>query len=186
MAGLVLIFFQKNIYLKIAVSTVTLSFFVFMIKAGSFFSNHNYYIIAYTPMMAFASGFAIARIKTRYQWVLLVLIAIEGIANQQHDFFIRDSEQYKLKLELIADSHIGKNELIIINGGDSPQQIYFANRKGWSVKDEVIKDKTKMNELRQRGASYLIVNQTSFSEELDLPRVYADEHFVIYSLKNHR
>ena len=41
-------------------------------------------------------------------------------------------------LEEIADSHIGKNELIIINGGDSPQQIYFTNRKGWSVDNEVI------------------------------------------------
>jgi len=185
-AGLVLIFLRRNIFLKIAVSIVTLSFFLFIIKAGSFFSNHSYYIIAYTPLMAFVSGFFISnKIKARYQWILLVLIAIEGIANQQHDFFIRDSELYKLKLEEIADKHIGKNELIVINGGDSPQQIYFTNRKGWTVKNETITDTVEMDELRQRGAAYLIVNKTSFKEDLDYPQIYVDNHFIIYKLKNH-
>ena len=185
-AGLVLIFLRRNIFLKIAVSIVTLSFFLFIIKAGSFFSNHSYYIIAYTPLMAFVSGFFISnKIKARYQWILLVLIAIEGIANQQHDFFIRDSELYKLKLEEIADKHIGKNELIVINGGDSPQQIYFTNRKGWTVKNETITDTAEMDELRQHGAAYLIVNKTSFKEDLDYPQIYVDNHFIIYKLKNH-
>ena len=185
-AGLVLIFLRRNIFLKIAVSIVTLSFFLFIIKAGSFFSNHSYYIIAYTPLMAFVSGFFISnKIKARYQWILLVLIAIEGIANQQHDFFISDSELYKLKLEEIADKHIGKNELIVINGGDSPQQIYFTNRKGWTVKDETITDTAEMDELRQSGAAYLIVNKTSFKEDLDYPQIYVDNHFIIYKLKNH-
>ncbi len=156
-----------------------------MLKAGSFFSNHNYYIIAYTPMMALVSGYFIARIKVRYQWILLVLIAIEGISNQQHNFFIRDSERYKLTLEEIADKHIGKDELIVINGGDSPQQIYFTNRKGWSVDNEVITDNTKMDEFRQKGAAYLIVNKTSFSGDLDFPQIYSDNHFDVYNLKNH-
>ncbi len=184
-AGLVLIFIRNNIFLKIAVSIVTLSFFLFIIKAGSFFSNHGYYIISYTPVMAFVSGFFISKIKARYQWILLVLIAIEGIANQQHDFFIRDSERYKLTLEQIADEHIGKNELIVINGGNSPQQIYFTNRKGWSVDNEAITDKSKMDEFSQKGAAYLIINNTSFSEDLDFPQIYADKHFVIYKLSSH-
>ncbi len=87
MAGLVMIFIRKNTFLKIAVSIVTLSFFFFMIKAGSVFSNHSYYIITYTPVMALVSGFCIWKIKTRYQWILLVLIAIEGIANERAGLF---------------------------------------------------------------------------------------------------
>jgi energy-coupling factor transporter transmembrane protein EcfT len=181
-AGLVLVFARNNIFLKMAVSIVTLSFILFIIKAGSFFSNHSYYIISYTPVMALVSGFFISKIKARYQWILLVLIAIEGIANQQHDFFIRDNELYKLTLEQIADRHIGKNELIVINGGNSPQQIYFTNRKGWTVDNEAITDKTKMDEFRLKGAAYLIVNKISFSEDLDFPEIYADNHFIIYKL----
>ena len=186
LAGLVVVFIRNNIFLKMAVSIVTLSFFLFIIKAGSFFSNHSYYIIAYTPLMALVSGFFISTIKWRYGWILLVLIAIEGIANQQHDFFIRDSERYKLTLEQIADSYIGKNELIIINGGDSPQQIYFTNRKGWTVENEVITDIAKMDELTQKGAAYLIVNKHSFGEDLDFLQIYVDKHFVIYKLKDQK
>lgn len=185
LAGMFLVFYRKNILLIMAVSIVTLSFILFIIKAGAFFSNHSYYIIAYTPLMAFVAGFFTSIIKVRFQWMLLVVIAIEGIANQQHDFFIRESERYKLTLERIAEVHIGKNELIVINGGDSPQQIYFTNRKGWTVKDETIKDSVKMDEFRQNGAAYLIINKTSFNEALDLPQVYAGKHFIIYKLKGH-
>jgi hypothetical protein len=184
-AGLAVMFIRNDIFLKMAVTIVTLSFFLFIIKAGSFFSNHSYYIIAYTPLMALVSGFFISTIKWKYRWLLLVLITIEGIANQQHDFFIRDSELYKLTLEQIADSHIGKNELIVINGGDSPQQIYFANRKGWSVENEAIVNNAKMDELRQRGAAYLIVNKTSFNKDLDFLQIYVDSHFVIYELEKY-
>jgi len=185
-AGLVMVFIRKDMFFKMAVSIVTISFFLFIIKAGSFFSNHSYYIIAYTPLMAVVSGFFISNVKARFQWILLVLIAIEGIANQQHDFFIRDSERYKLTLEQMADNHIGKNELIVINGGDSPQQIYFTNRKGWTVTDETITDTAKMEKIRQKGAAYLIVNKTSFKEDLEFPQIYADKHFVLYNLKNHQ
>lgn len=183
--GLILVFIQKDMKLKIAFSVVTLSFFLFMVKAGSFFAEHVYYIIPYVPMMAFVSGFFISKVNVRYQWILLVAIAVEGVANQQHDFFIRDSELYKLSLEEIADRHIGKNELIVINGGNSPQQIYFAHRKGWTVDDKTITDHVKMDEFRQRGAGYLIVNKTSFSGDLDYPRIYDGEHFEINDLKNH-
>ena len=185
MAGLFLVFYRKNTLLKIAVAVVTVSFILFIIKAGALFSNHNYYIIAYTPLMAFVAGFFISLIKIRFQWILLVLIAMEGIANQQHDFFIRESEQYKLTLEQIAEVHIGKNDLIVINGGESPQQLYFTNRKGWSVENKTITDPDKMEEFRQKGAAYLIINKTSFTGELDLPQVYADRHFIIYRLKDH-
>jgi len=183
-AGFVLIFIRNNIFLKMAVSIITLCFFFFILKAGSVFPNHSYYIIAYTPVMAFVSGFFFSKIKARYRWILLVLIAFEGIANQQHDFFIRDSERYKLTLEQIADDHIGKNELIVINGGDSPQQIYFTNRKGWSIDNEVITGNESMDEFREKGAGYLIINKTSFNEDLDFPQIYVDKYFVIYHLKN--
>jgi hypothetical protein len=168
-----------------AVSVVTISFILFIIKAGALFSNHNYYIIAYTPLMAFVAGYFISFIKVRYQWILLVLIAIEGIANQQHDFFIKDSERYKLTLEQLAEAHIPKNELIVINGGESPQQLYFTNRKGWSVENETITDSVKLDEIRQKGAGYLIINKTSLNQALDLPQIYVDKYFVIYNLKDY-
>lgn len=136
--GLVLVLIRKDIYLKIAVSVVRLSFLIFIIKAGSVFSNHNYYIISYTPVMAIVAGYSIAQTKIRYQWILRVLIAFEGIANQHHDFIIRESKRYRLKLEEIADHHIPEDQLIVISGGNSPQAIYFSNRKVWTTDNETI------------------------------------------------
>ena len=185
MIGLAMVFVRKDTLPKIAISIVTLSFFLFMVKAGSFFSNHAYYIIPFSPVMAFLSGFCISKINVRYQWIWLLLIATEGIANQQHDFFIRDNELYKLMLEDLTDRYIGKNELIVINGGNSPQQIYFANRKGWTVDNETMTDQLKLEEFRRKGASYLIVNKTSHTGNMDLTRIYTGEHFEIYDLKNH-
>jgi hypothetical protein len=185
LAGLVLVFIRKDLYLKIAVSVVTLSFLIFVIKAGSVFSNHNYYIIPYAPVMALVAGYFIAQIKIRYQWILLVLIAIEGIANQHHDFIIRESERYKLKLEEIADHHIPEDQLIVINGGNSPQAIYFTNRKGWSIDNETMIKKTRIEEFRLKGAAYLIVDKTSFREDLDYPKIHTGEYFDIYHLASH-
>ena len=75
-------------------------------------------------------------IQIKSIYILLVFIAIEGIANQQHDFRVKDSHLYRLELDAITEKYIPSKDLIIINGGPSPQDIYFAHRKGWSVESE--------------------------------------------------
>jgi len=181
-AGIYYIVRSKNFYLKGGITMITFTFFVFILKTGYVFPLHNYYIIPFTPIMALLAGYAISTLPSKYVYIPLVLISVESIANQQHDFFIKDSEKYKLSLEGIINKNMGMKELIVINGGTNPQEIYFAHRKGWSVGNDMI-DQEDLNHLVQSGASYLIIDKKSFANKIEYyPRVFSDSYFDIYKL----
>ena len=155
-----------------------------MLKAGSSFTMHNYYIIPFVPAMAFMCGLFLSRLPWKWAFiVLLVMIAGEGIGNQQHEFFIPTGERYKLQLEAIADSVSNSDDLIAVSGGHNPQQLYFTHRKGWALNDDEVDDSLKINELRDRGARYLFINSLSLIGEFDqYPLVYQNEHYRVYAL----
>jgi len=181
--GLFFIFKSKDFYLKTGILIITISFFIFILKTGSVFPLHTYYIIPFTPVMALAAGYGLSKFPAKYLYVPLILISLEGIANQQHDFFIKNGERYKLSLEGLTDKNIGKNELIVINGSQSPQEIYFAHRKGWTVENDAI-NKEELNRLKELGASYLIINKKSFANTIDYyPLISSDQNYDIYKLK---
>ena len=182
LTGLYFVFTDKNKAIKIGFAIVTLVFLVFIIKTGSVFPKHNYYIIPYTPVMAVIAGVFISKVPKKYQVVLLILIGLEGIANQQHDFFIKKNKRYLLNLEQIVEKHVNENELIVTNGGPSPQQMYFTHRKGWSVDDSVLRNRQKINEFTKKGAKHIVVDRATFKTKLEYPVEYSGENFVIYSL----
>lgn len=88
----------------------------------------------------------------------IVLICVEGIANQQHDFFIHSNQVYKTELEALLDNTIDRNEKIIINGGQSPQDMYFAHRRGWSIEPDRMANKAYIDSLISLGARYAVVD----------------------------
>jgi len=184
LTGLVLIAKSKDILLKTGIVLFFLAFIFFIIKTGAVFPLHGYYIIPFTPLMAFITGYMLSKINIKYQYILLLIIAIEGILNQQHDFFIKESEKYKLSLENIANKTTNKNDLIVINGGQNPQQLYFTNRKGWTINDTDLMDKEKILSLKNKGASYLFVNKNSFNENLEsFSPIYQDQYYNVYKLE---
>ena len=155
---------------------------IFIIKTGAVFPTHNYYIIPLVPFMAFLAAFALAKIQRKWAGVILTVFVVESIANQQHDFFIKDNQRYKLELERIAEKNISESALIIINGGDSPQQIYFTNRKGWTVPSEKITVEL-VDSLTARGAKKLIINKhESLLPELKYDKEFENEHFILYGI----
>jgi 4-amino-4-deoxy-L-arabinose transferase-like glycosyltransferase len=181
--GLYFVIRKSDKLIKIGLAIITFVFIVFIIKTGSVFPKHNYYIIPFTPIMALIAGYFIAIIPNKYQIVLLSLICVEAIANQNHDFFIKKSEKYKLNLKLIAEKNIPKKELIIINGGQSPQQIYFTNRKGWTLNEDDVNNSFFIDSLVDLGATYLIIDNTNFSHNFKLPIIYHDKNYDVYKLK---
>ena len=181
--GVFFIFRSKNFYLKTGILIITVTFFGFILKTGSVFPLHSYYIIPFTPVMAFIAGYGLSKLEDKYVYILLILISIEGIANQQNDFFIKKSERYKLTLENITNQYIAKDELIVINGGQSPQEIYFANRKGWTVDNKSINFE-ELKKLNESGASYLILNKQTMRVEINYyPMIFSDTNYTIYKLK---
>jgi 4-amino-4-deoxy-L-arabinose transferase-like glycosyltransferase len=182
--GIVLIVKSKHQLLKVGITLVSIVFIVFIIKTGSVFPLHNYYIIPFTPIMAIIAGFAISKFSNKYQWMVLALIAIEGIANQQHDFFIKDSKLYKLELDEITANNIPNNELIVINGGQSPQDIYFSHRKGWTAHNHDVLRPEYIDSLNVIGANYLIIDKHRLEQKFnELNSIYEDENYLIYNLQ---
>ena len=156
---------------------------MFIVKTGAIFPTHNYYIIPFVPVIALLAGYGISKVPKKYQVVLLLIIGIEGIANQQHDFFISPSEVYKLELENIADQLIEQNALVIINGGKSPQDMYFSHRKGWSVNNQFMRNESRLDSLQSLGAKFIIVNKNNGLKNLSFrKKVFDNENYAIYKL----
>lgn len=181
--GIFFLFRDKKKKLLITIGVISIVFTAFIIKTGSVFPKHNYYIIPYTPIMAMIAGYGLATIPKKLRYFLLGVIMIEGIANQNHDFFIKEKRFYKLELENISEKYIAPDELIVINGGPSPQDIYFSHRKGWTVHQEEMMNSKHMDSLISLGAKYLIVDRSRSLEAPDQYQdIYQDEHYTLLKL----
>ncbi|MCF8234580.1 MAG: glycosyltransferase family 39 protein [Bacteroidales bacterium] len=183
LAGIVMLIKNKNKWLISGTGIIFLVFVIFIFKTGEVFAHHNYYIIPFTPVMAVLAGYFLAIIPSKFRYIILFIIVVEAIANQQHDFFIKESNKYRLELEELAEQYIDEDDLIVINGGQSPQHIYFANRKGWTVENEVATDTTVLDSLAGHGARYFILVKQRLNK--DIPKydqIYEGEHYGIYKL----
>jgi 4-amino-4-deoxy-L-arabinose transferase-like glycosyltransferase len=159
---------------------VSIVFGLFIIKTGLVFPLHSYYIVPYVPIMALIAGYFLAHIKPKYATWLMVIISIEAIGNHQDDFFIKQREKYKLNLERITEKYIPKSQRIIINGGPSPQLIYFAHRKGWTEESTVLLQHGHIDSLHHLGATHLIWHRRNNEQPPAVgPTLYQDQYFHI-------
>lgn len=161
-----------------------LLFFVIMMKAGFTFSHHNYYIIPFVPLMAVMAGYGITCIPSRsWRTIILFAIVIEGIANQQHDFFLKDKQLSLLELESDLNEFTHPHDLIAINSGDFPTPMYFANRKGWILHNEDIDQEGKLRSLWEKGLRCVVVlndNPVDLSKFSFLRLVHKNSQYSIY------
>ena len=129
---------------------------------GLIFSTHDYYMIPFVPVMALFAAYGLLQICGGWiSYAVLAVIMFEGVFNQQHDLFLKESEKIKLEYEVIADQFCDKDELVIINGGIGPQSMYFLHRKGWSVNDEDLSDLNYLDELHKKGRSTFLLKQNT-------------------------
>lgn len=155
---------NENRLYVFSLALITIVFCIFIIKSGSVFPTHSYYIVPFVPVMALLAGYGLNIIPAKYRiWILLV-IAAEGIGNQFYDLRQNESQLYKLSLEQLTEKYIPKNEKIIINGGETPQNIYFSNQKGWTLENDFLFDSNYIDSLVQLGARYLIIDRHKLPE----------------------
>jgi hypothetical protein len=171
---------KSNSYI-LTLSIISLVFFLFILKTGSVFPLHNYYIIPFVPLMAFLAGFGLSKLNSHYRTICLVFLCFEGIANQQHDFFIRPEQTYKLGLEGLLKETLNNNEKIIINGGLSPQDMYFAHRRGWSLNAEDISEKSVIDSLYSLQARYVVIDR-KHDVKLKFPALIENKSYRLYEL----
>jgi hypothetical protein len=176
---------KKRVFLLMKILAISVPVLIyFMIKSGYVFATHNYYIIPFVPVMALIAGYGLSSVT----WIktagfIIVLIMIEGVANQIHDFRFNQSEAYFIDLEKIADKVSARTDRIAITGGLNPQEMYFAHRKGWGLESQDLKNSAFLQELQANGCRLVFVNKRGINFSLDFPVIYDDQHYVIYRLE---
>ncbi len=186
LTGLFFAFYKKNKMLIGIFAFVTLPFLLIILKAGQTFAFHSYYIIPYVPVMALMAGYGLAQInKSWLAKLLLAAIVIEGLANQQHDFRLKEKDLPVLKLEQVLDEFSEPDDLILINSGYYPTPMYFAHRKGWVAPNEDILSPEYRQGLADKGLKFIIILKKSFGTEIMLPekRIFDSEDYAIYKIE---
>ncbi len=156
-------------------------FILYIFKSGFFFYNHNYYIIPFVPVMAIVGAYPLTKIKKKYAVIILFLGATEAIANQQHEFFIRDELTYKLSIESLAQGYTNKSDLIAVNGDGNPLLLYLADRKGWSMHKHELLDSASRAKIIEKGCDYIIIDKNKYTVHMKLEKVCHNKDFVIYN-----
>ncbi|MES2780448.1 MAG: hypothetical protein V4651_11175, partial [Bacteroidota bacterium] len=182
-AGIIIASIKKEKWLYRIILPVSIVFLLYIGKSGYRFYHHSYYIVTFVPVMCFLAAYALQFIKrTNLQLMLLGVIMLENIANQQHDFRFKQSEAYKLSLEQLADETSKPNDLIAINGGQNPQELYFTHRKGWTLKEEQLTPES-IDSIAQLGCKLLFINLHNSQIRFHYPVVKTTNYYLIYSLK---
>jgi 4-amino-4-deoxy-L-arabinose transferase-like glycosyltransferase len=184
LVGITYAFIRKERKIYLIFSATFLVFCVLILKSGFTFSHHSYYIIPFVPVMALVAGYGVNQIKNqRFRIFLLILICIEGLGNQFHDFMIHENDSKILNLEKDLDKFSTRNDLIVINSGEYPTPMYFAHRKGWVNSNDSINQEKYVNNLKNKGLKYIVILKRSFAQELVLPnyvRVFNNPDYSIY------
>ncbi|MEN9333783.1 MAG: hypothetical protein RLY35_963 [Bacteroidota bacterium] len=175
---------ERRIFWILAVTLC--SFSIVILKAGYTFPHHSYYIIPFVPVMALVAGFGLSSIHNKKLRIfLMTAIAIEGIANQQHDFFLKPSSQQLLNLESDLNQISQPNDLIAINSGDVPTPMYFAHRKGWIIHQDDLLNVSYLNEMKSKGLKFVVVlnnNPTRWNPNHLGQLILKKEGYCIYSM----
>jgi len=171
---------ESKLYITL-LCLIILVFGLFILKTGSVFPLHNYYVIPFVPLMALLAAYGLSKLKRNWQIAGLILICLEGTLNQQHDFFIRPEQVYKSHLESLTKQTIEPGEKVIINGGQSPQDIYFAHCRGWSIEPLQMQNPKYLDSLQQLGARFAIIDR-KHDIALNDSLLYLDANYRIYQL----
>jgi hypothetical protein len=159
-----------------------LTFALLMLMAGSTFAIHSYYILPIVPIMAVVAAMGLAALPSpKATWLLTASIVVEGVANGQHDLFLKPSQRTLLALEPLLDEHSKKDDRIVINGGDVPTAMYFAHRKGWIARNADLSRPDFIDSLATLGCRTIVVQKRRDEKDvsIDRPVVAETEDFRI-------
>ena len=160
------------------------AFLVFILKSGWAFYVNDYYPLVSVPFFAFVVGIGLAQIKSKMiATILLVIVSVEGIANQIHVFKIRQPFTSLVSLEPVLNGITLPNDLIAINSDGSPTPMYCAHRKGWNLTNEYLSNLQNLDFLKSKGCKFIIILKIFNSNiNLELPKVFDSHEFSVYKL----
>ena len=166
-------------------SVLFVSFLIIVFKSGDTFVRHSYYMIPFVPIMSLFAAYGIEQLKNKKLIAtILVLIAMEGVFNQQQDFWLSENQKSLELLEQDMNSISNSNDLIVINSGENPTAMYFAHRKGWLLTNEALQQQDELDALYSQGCKYVLILKTRFGTDLSLDEklVLENKDYKIYAL----
>ncbi len=183
LVGLIMMVVKKQWPLLMSFLASSVVLFFFMLKAGSVFAVHEYYIIPYVPMMSLLAGYGLfTAIRSEYlQMLILIIVVSEAIYRHKPDFFISWEAQRFLKLEKITDQYVPKNAKILVSSV-SPTMLYFTHRRGWLMEGPM-KDTTWFNGEATVGLHYAVIERIKYQDSLPYPKIFEDNDFRIFKIK---
>ncbi len=189
-SGLVLLiislayFMFKKEWKPVLVYLLGLIAFVILVvfKAGWTFHHHNYYILAYVPVFLIPIACFIDRLPKNYFLFLLLVISVEGVSRQFHEFRIKEESAKFLALEKDLDVFFTKKDLIIINSGNYPTPLYFSHRKGITLTNNQICAFISTPKFSQKGYKGLVILKKVFGTDtlINYPKVFDSPDYSIY------
>lgn len=170
---------EVDMAVRVALPVFLLLFIAYAMKSGEIFLTHEYYILPTVPVLAIVGAFALVQLRKFAVWVML-LISVEALANQAHDFRYNTGEAYKEELASLANQFIPRSALVAINGNSNPLELYLLNRKGWNLSNEAIADLGLLQQIKHKGCRYVVLNRHSSSLEFEGICVFQNQHYAIY------
>lgn len=155
---------------------------------------HTYYslprVAPVAVLTALGLNFIVQKVNFKQAAALIVLVFLLMVAQVAVEvrplYAIKHSEY--LKLEPVVVRYINPSKKIIVNGGVSPEMLYFSHRKGWTatnseITNDYLADKT------HKGADFVVIDKLApgvlpFDPKNPVieNKVYEDDMFIIYSL----
>lgn len=153
-----------------------------MLMSGSTFAIHSYYILPFVPIMAVVAAYGLDILRPRrWVWLFTSVIIIEGVANAQHDLYLRPDQKEFLALGPMLDLVSERGDRIVINTDQVPTALYFAHRKGWLARNEDLQRPAFIDSLALLGCRYVVILKDKGEGEVELSRpvVAETEHFRV-------
>lgn len=182
--GLIRMLMERRRVWLAAAGIILLVFSLYALRSGRHFALQHYYMIPLAPLFAFIAALGLTYIKKNTLLISATMVlCIEGVANQQHDFRIHDRNQYKMTLEDLMNAHVPSDALIVITGDGNPQGLYLSHRKGWVCSSEQVCDFNYLSKVNAAGAKFLVVDKHKVNLSCSHTVVFENADFVIARLE---
>ncbi len=158
---------------------------------------HDYYMMAYLPLLALASAYGawhLFQTKWKHYALLLVLIqpALAFVRIVPSRFLTEETDDKQVFYQqepLNRLQHCVPQNALCVVGPDDSRCIYFyfLNKKGFGFGQEGIQG-AQLKEYIQRGARYLYISENQIAENQDISPyldhlICNERNFYVYSLK---
>ena len=181
--GMVLYVKNNSYSVKLMIVLYTILFFIYIIKTGDIFPTHVYYIIPFTPIYAIGFGYCISYLIRNHivrHSVTFLLLSYSLYQIHLSTRAVGNNERL-LGLSQITDQYIEKQEKIMINSGAyNPIPMFFAERRGWAVNDDVVYKINWMPDFKKDGLNKILFIKKPHQDTLPFLLIYEDEFFAIY------